>query len=99
MSSQIDELIAMSSPPREQNKNYWLAADINALNGLTGALSEAVCEPGVLQGKTDKFYSKNMRNSCGLLGRKMMMNQGIAALMMKPMLFQFARVLELTLPW
>ncbi len=41
----------MSSPPREQNKNYWLAADINALNGLTGALSEAVCEPGVLQGR------------------------------------------------
>ena len=48
---QIDELKAMSSPPRERGKNYWLTADIDALNGLTEALSEAVCVEQHLDGK------------------------------------------------
>ena len=53
---QIEELIAMSSPPRVENKNYWLAADINALTGLTSALSTAVCVEQHFDGNT--FYTK-----------------------------------------
>ena len=48
---QIDELKAMSSPPRERGKNFWLTADVDALNGLTEALSEAVCVEQHLDGK------------------------------------------------